>query len=267
MSSCPHRRQLSHTQRGGLWPRPTTVFASGSSKLGRPRTYRGSLQMVATSTRKSPRPRGWSRVSASVRLERRRSRSISSPDLAASNSARRSSDRRSRSPRSARKSSWRTNLTSAPQRVAVSIKRGEVDIGGDVGLPGLVERVGAEMVRPVGAQGPILSSRDQVLGGVSVIDDHHRAGFQPCQGIAEPAGRRELHLDPATVFDRAGISIEPVDDRGAGVGVDHLQIGARGAHPALPPAAIHLLSQGHGEVVQQLVGQDHPANRRWEAGR
>ena len=65
-------------------------------------------------------------------------------------------------------------------------QRGEIDVSSDIGLPRLVERVRTQMVRPIGPERAVLTPRDQVLGGVPVIEEEDRAGLETVQHFPQP---------------------------------------------------------------------------------
>ncbi len=74
----------------------------------------------------------------------------------------------------------------------------EGDIHGDAGGAGLQQRVGSEVMRPVGAHRALGTSMAQSVGGVSVVDHHHRPGGDGLQRRAQPLRRPELDLDART---------------------------------------------------------------------
>ena len=102
-----------------------------------------------------------------------------------------------------------------------------------------------------------MTSRDQVLGSISIVEDDHRTGLETVKHIPQPGSSGELHLDPPTVGHVAGIGGEPFEHLGSGVGIDHRQSLAVDPDPALPPATLDLLRERHWQVVDELVGDDH----------
>ncbi len=138
---------------------------------------------------------------------------------------------------------------------------GEVGVGGDVGGPRLVERVGAEVMGPVGAQRPVAPARHQVLGGVAVVDEDQTARLEPRQCVDHPVVGGELDLDPRPRADLTGEALQPGQHLRSGDGVDEGQTVPAPPHPALPPAPRLELGDGHRQVVDQLVGEDDAPHR------
>jgi len=127
-----------------------------------------------------------------------------------------------------------------------------------------VERHGfplPEVMGPIGAQGPVSASGDQVLGSVPIVDDDHRALLEAVENTREPDPGFDLNLHPATVGYLPGMGLEPDGDLRSDPGVDKDQAAlVVGSHPAFPPPAIDPLRQSHWEVVHQLVCDDHSPN-------
>src|SRR3970040_2092753 len=90
-------------------------------------------------------------------------------------------------------------------------ERGEVHVCGDVGFARLVEGMWAEMMCPIGAKGPVLTTWEQVLGGVAVVDEDDRARLHTLKHVYEPRLSVELCLDPAPFSDLARVRRKPVE--------------------------------------------------------
>src|SRR5690606_10560313 len=94
----------------------------------------------------------------------------------------------------------------------------------------------------------------------AVIDDEKAPRLHAPQHVTHPLPGSELDLDPATVAHLCGMLLEPSGDRGPYRGVHEDQVVPLEPDPPLPPGPSDTLGQGHREVVEQFVGDDHPAD-------
>ena len=101
------------------------------------------------------------------------------------------------------------DLDLCPSLPCCCLDGGDIHVSGDVGCPRLVERMRSEMMSPIGAQRSVLSSRCEILGGVSVVDQEQRTGVEAGDRRPDPLRRFELHLDPAPDLHRSCEPIEP----------------------------------------------------------